>query len=110
MENTMREKLRMLLSLQCIDEKLCESAARLGIEENRIDIETAVLSVLIMTAAEGSMPAIREIRSILGTDGSGQRLDLKKQELEFKRQSSSGDNDIISGWLEAVAHNEPEQK
>ncbi len=109
MENSMKHKMQTLLNMDCCDANLRDNALRFGLGSSAVDNETAMLAGLLAAASSGSIPAIREVRSILGIDDSAERLALKKQELDLKKHhGSDNDNTVINAWIEAVTDDDPQ--
>lgn len=105
---SMRDKMKLLLSLPACDSDLAELEA-LGIPTEDSDNEMVILKGLFLKAASGDVAASKEIRNILGKDNSSEELTLKKKELALKEKQLSGDtgeNDIIKMWIEAVTEGE----
>ena len=103
-KKSMREKMKLLLSLPACDSDLAELEA-LGIPTEESDNEMVILKGLFLKAAAGDVAASKEIRNILGKDNSSEELALKKRELELKEKQLSGDtgeNDIVKDWIESV--------
>lgn len=105
---SMKEKMKLLLSLPACDSDLAELEA-LGIPTEESDNEMVILKGLFLKAASGDVAAAKEIRNILGKDNSSEELALKKKELAIKEKQLSGDtgeNDIIKMWIKAVTEGE----
>lgn len=68
----LREYADFLLSLPVSDGRRFNKLARLGIPPEGIDNKMAVVAALIQQAQNGSVPAAKELRSILGEDGAHQ--------------------------------------
>lgn len=107
-KKSMREKMKILLSLPACDNDLEELKA-IGIEIEDSDNEMVIIKGLFLKAATGDVAAIREIRNILGKDNSSEELALKKRELELKEKQQSGDTDegkMVKAWIEALVGDE----
>lgn len=107
-KKSMREKMKILLSLPACDNDLEELKA-IGIEIEDSDNEMVIIKGLFLKAATGDVSAIREIRNILGKDNSSEELALKKKELELKEKQQSGDTDegkMVKAWIEALVGDE----
>ena len=103
-KKSMREKMKLLLSLPACDSDLTELEA-MGIPIEESDNEMVILKGLFLRAATGDVAASKEIRNILGKDNSSEELALKKKELALKEKQLTGDtgeNDIVKNWVEAV--------
>ena len=68
-KKSMREKMKILLSLPACDNDLEELKA-IGIEIEDSDNEMVIIKGLFLKAATGDVSAIREIRNILGDEGN----------------------------------------
>lgn len=103
-KKSMREKMKLLLSLPACDSDLTELEV-MGIPIEESDNEMVILKGLFLRAATGDVAASKEIRNILGKDNSSEELALKKKELALKEKQLTGDtgeNDIVKNWVEAV--------
>lgn len=86
-KKSMREKMKLLLSLPACDSDMSELEA-LGIPIEESDNEMVILKGLFLKAADGDVSAVREIRNILGKDNSSEELALKRKELKLKEQAA----------------------
>lgn len=100
---SMREKMKLLLSLPACDSDLAELEA-LGIPIEESDNEMVILKGLFLKAANGDVPASKEIRNILGKDNASEELELKKKELKLKEEAMKpADNaSTDDGFIEAL--------
>lgn len=89
-KKSMREKMKLLLSLPACDNDL-EQLQALGIPAEESDNEMVILKGLFLKAAEGDVSASKEIRNILGKDNSSTELELKKKELRLKEAALRSD-------------------
>lgn len=88
----MRNKMQMILGLvpqNCDD---YNNASALGIDMADIDNEAVMLAGLFNEAKKGNVPAVREIRNILGEDVSYEELELKRKELQLKEKQNIDDS------------------
>ncbi len=99
-KKSMREKMKLLLSLPACDND-AEQLRAIGIDAEDSDNEMVILKGLFLKAAEGDVSAIREIRNILGKDNSSEELALKKKELKMKEQALKK-SDISNGQLDKL--------
>ena len=88
-KKSMKEKMKLLLSLPACDSDLKELEL-LGIPVEESDNEMVILKGLFLKAAAGDVAASKEIRNILGKDNSSEELALKKKELALKETSVKG--------------------
>lgn len=94
-KKSMREKMKLLLSLPACDNDL-EQLQALGIPAEESDNEMVILKGLFLKAAEGDVAASKEIRNILGKDNSSAELELKKKELRLKEQAAQKNEPTFS--------------
>ena len=102
-KKSMKEKMKLLLSLPACDSDLAELEA-LGIPVEESDNEMVILKGLFLKAATGDVSASREIRNILGKDNASEELELKKKELKLKEESlkPSDNASTDDGFIEAL--------
>ena len=86
-KKSMKEKMKLLLSLPACDSDLLELEA-LGVPIEDSDNEMVILKGLFLKAAAGDVAASKEIRNILGKDNSSAELEIKKKELKLKEDSA----------------------
>lgn len=91
-KKSMREKMKLLLSLPACDNDM-EQLHAIGVETEDSDNEMVILKGLFLKAAEGDVAAVREIRNILGKDNSSEELALKKKELKMKEEAANSTPD-----------------
>lgn len=89
-KKSMREKMKLLLSLPACDSDM-EQLQAIGIDTEDSDNEMVILKGLFLKAAAGDVSASKEIRNILGKDNSSEELALKKKELKLKEQTMKSD-------------------
>lgn len=89
-KKSMREKMKLLLSLPACDSDM-EQLQAIGIDTEDSDNEMVILKGLFLKAAAGDVSASKEIRNILGKDNSSEELALKKKELKLKEQAVKSD-------------------
>ena len=89
-KKSMREKMKLLLSLPACDNDM-EQLHAIGVDTEDSDNEMVILKGLFLKAAEGDVAAVREIRNILGKDNSSEELALKKKELKMKEKAAESD-------------------
>lgn len=89
-KKSMREKMKLLLSLPACDSDMDQLQA-IGVDTEDSDNEMVILKGLFLKAAEGDVQAVREIRNILGKDNSSEELVLKKKELKLKESAMRSD-------------------
>lgn len=77
---TEREKLATLLSLPPANDDDIETLKAFGAQVEGADIYDVILVSLINKARKGDIPAIKEIRNILGTDNAANDIELRKEE------------------------------
>ncbi len=102
-KKSMREKMKLLLSLPACDSDLAELDA-LGVPAEDSDNEMVILKGLFLKAAAGDVAASKEIRNILGKDNASEELELKKKELKLKEEAlKPADNESSDdGFIEAL--------
>lgn len=92
-KKSMREKMKLLLSLPACDSDT-EQLQAIGVDTEDSDNEMVILKGLFLRAAEGDVQAVREIRNILGKDNSSEELALKKRELKLKELAMKSDKEV----------------
>ena len=97
-KKSMKEKMKLLLSLPAADNDK-ETLAALGVLPEDMDNEMVLVMSLFLKAASGDVPAIREIRDLLGIDNAAEELKLrnkdskrKDKELEIKEKTFENNN------------------
>ena len=90
--------MKLLLSLPAADNDK-ETLAALGVLPEDMDNEMVLVMSLFLKAASGDVPAIREIRNLLGIDNVAEELKLrnkdskrKDKELELKEKTFENNN------------------
>ena len=90
--------MKLLLSLPAADNDR-ETLAALGVMPEDMDNEMVLVMSLFLKAASGDVPAIREIRNLLGIDNAAEELKLrnkdskrKDKELELKEKTFENNN------------------
>lgn len=99
-KKSMREKMKLLLSLPACDNDM-EQLQALGIPVEDSDNEMVILKGLFLKAAEGDVSASKEIRNILGKDNSSAELELKKKELKLKESQKDISPEVL-GKLDQI--------
>ena len=92
----MKSRMKMILSLPAQNTNDWNLAAEMGVELDEIDNEIVMLIGLFLKAKQGDVPAVREIRSILGLDTASKELELKKKELSSKTGELPGKDTQIN--------------
>lgn len=64
----LKQKMQMLLELPVNDSMSVNALSAMGIDEGEIDNATLMLVKLFMTACEGDVAAVKEIRNIIGDE------------------------------------------
>lgn len=85
-KKTMREYAELLLSLPVSNAKTKNKLSKLGIPAEDMDNKLAVVAALMLEAQTGYVPAVKELRSIIGEDSQQntdaiERLDEVLKEL-----------------------------
>lgn len=103
-KKAMREAMKDLLSMPVVNMEVYNQTAMMGIDPENIDNQTAVLCRLILSAQCGDVSAAREIRSIIGEDNEAARIKMQKEELKYKKQKYSVDDEQIAddGFIDAL--------
>lgn len=94
-KKTMRQQLELLLGMKACDKDI-EELGLLGIDPADADNSMVIIKGLFLKAAEGDVPAIRELRSILGKDNASAELELRKRELALKERAKEPESEALT--------------
>lgn len=88
-KKSMKECMKMLLSMNATDAKTVKAIEALGIEDKEAITNTLAIAAALMNRAQhGDVAAVKEVRSIIGDD---ERLKLDRERLELERKKAFPD-------------------
>lgn len=94
-KKTMKQQLEMLLSMKACGKDI-EDLELLGVDPADADNSMVIVKGLFLKAADGDVPAIREIRNILDKDNSSEELELRKRELALKERAKEPESEALT--------------
>lgn len=94
-KKTMRQQLEMLLGMKACGKDI-EDLELLGVDPADADNSMVIVKGLFMKAADGDVPAVREIRNILGKDNASAELELRKREIALKERASEPESEALT--------------
>lgn len=98
----MKKCMEMLLTLPPGTQDDYDILAAVGVnlatlDDDELSNMLVVNAALLAKAKTGDVPAIREIRNIIGKDNSSAELELKKKELKLKEQTMQKERQADEG-------------